>query len=102
MGKWVLADLDKGALSLPIIYLTQALSAKERRRLFAPLRRRSRDPAFIARLAKAAVATGSVARAQARAQAFIEAGRGAIAATRMNGLSDAYEQLAAYALSRRS
>ncbi len=102
LGKSIHADLDKGALSLPIIYLTQLLPAGERRRLFAPLRTRATDPAFLARVAKAAVASGAVAKAQARAQAVLHMALEALADVPMNGLTRAYRQLAEYAISRRA
>ena len=102
LGKSIHADLDKGALSLPVIYLTQTLSEGERRRLFAPLRARASDPAFLARVAKAARSSGAIAKAQRRANAFVDAAQAALAQVPMNGLSGAYQQLAAYAVSRRS
>ena len=113
MGKSVLADLDKGALSLPIIYLTQQLSARERDRLFAPLRSHATDPAFLALIAKEAEASGAIAKAQARARALGEAAVAALSAvsppptkdegrTGADGLAGAWHQLAEYAVSRRS
>ena len=105
LGKSIHADLDKGALSLPIIYLTQALSAAQRRKLFAPLRSRATDPAFIARIAAAARDAGAIAKAQAKAEACIRVAQQALAASSMNGMHGvtiAYEQLARYAVARRS
>ncbi len=111
LGKSTLADIDKGTLSLPIIYLTRQLSASHRRRLFAPLRRAAgacrtgavgpvADPAFLARVAKAAKESGAIAQAQARAAAFIQAGQDTLSAVPLNGLSHTYDALANYALSR--
>ena len=113
MGKSVLADLDKGALSLPMIYLTQQLSARERDRLFAPLRERSTDPAFLALIAKEAEASGAIAKAEVRARAMGEAAVAALSAVSLpahknegqagaDGLADAWHQLTEYAVSRRS
>ena len=102
LGKAIHTDLDKGALSLPMIYLTHTLSAKARARLFAPLRSHATDPAFVARVAKAAHAAGTIAQAQRRAHTFIQSARAALAQVPMNGLAVAYEQLAVYAVSRRS
>jgi len=102
LGKSIHADLDKGALSLPVIYLTQMLPARERRRLFAPLRARATDPAFLTQVAKAAVASGAVAKAQARAQAVIRTALETLAGVPMNGMIRAYRQLAEYAVSRRA
>ena len=113
LGKSIHADLDKGALSLPIIYLTQMLPARERDRLFAPLRpparhrtgpvgTRATDPAFLDRVAKAAVSSGAVAKAQARAQLVLQPALDALAGAPMNGMSRACRQLAEYAISRRA
>ena len=113
MGKTILADLDKGALSLPIIYLTQSLPVHERDRLFAPLRERSTDPAFVALIAKEAEASGAIAKAEARARAMGDAAVAALGAVSLpahknggqaggDGLADTWHQLAEYAVSRRS
>ena len=102
LGKSVLTDLDKGALSLPIIYLTQTLSAEERDQLFAPLRERATDPAFLAEIAKAAEASGAIAKAQQRAGALVESAREAVGSLPIEGLQDAYDILSDYAISRRS
>ena len=102
LGKSTLADLDKGALSLPIIYLTQALPVRERDRLFAPLRARAIDPAFLARVATEAQASGAITKAQERARVMIQTALAALRQTPMNGLTEAYQQLAEYAISRRS
>ena len=113
LGKSIHADLDKGALSLPIIYLNQTLSPKARAQLFSPWSRstagawkragaRAADPAFLARVARAAKASGAIRQAQARAQIFIDRAHAALAQVPMNGLSEACQQLADYAVSRRS
>ena len=102
LGKSILSDVDKGALSLPLIYLAQQLSTRERETLFAPLRQRAMDPADLACVAKAARNAGAVAKAQERAEALLRQATGLLADTPMNGLTNAYEQLAQYAISRRS
>jgi geranylgeranyl pyrophosphate synthase len=112
LGKSILSDLDKGALSLPIIYLTHMQSARERNRLFAPLHRASAsarradghatDPAFLARVARAARSSGAIAKAQERARALIRLAQDSLAQTPINGLTGAYQQLAEYAVLRRS
>ena len=112
LGKSVLVDLDKGALSLPIIYLTHTLSRRERDRLFAPLRppargrrsagQRATDPAFLRRVARAAQASGAIARAHARAEALIREVEEALARIPVDGLTSAYQELTRYALMRRS
>ena len=102
LGKSILTDLDKGALSLPIIYLTQTLPSRQRNKLFAPLRDDATDPAFLARVAEAAGASGSIAKAQAKARECIRLAEEALDRTPANGLSETYRQLANYAISRRS
>ena len=102
LGKSILADLDKGALSLPMIYLTQTMARRERDRLFAPLREHATDPTFLKRVARAASTSGAIAKAQERAAALIRDAQGSLNDIPMNGLAQAYHQLAAYAISRRS
>jgi len=102
LGKSIHADLDKGALSLPMVYLTQTLSDAKRRRLFAPLTTRATDPAFLRRVAKTAQSSGAITKAQERARAFIRAAGASIAPLSMNGVADAYHGLTTYAVSRRS
>ena len=109
VGKTLLADADKGVLSLPLIYLTQAVSARERATLFAPLARarkapglRTMDPASLRRVAKAARESGAIARATDRARALMDEAKELLAHVPMNGLAEAYQQLADYALTRRS
>ncbi|OGW90610.1 MAG: hypothetical protein A3D28_02170 [Omnitrophica bacterium RIFCSPHIGHO2_02_FULL_63_14] len=99
LGKSILTDLDKGALSLPVIYLARSLSERERMRLFAPLRRGDVNPAFLARVAAAARQTGAIAKAQERARALLDE---ALTAGGMNGLRSSYQDLADYAVTRRS
>ena len=118
LGKSILSDLDKGTLSLPIIYLTQMLSTRERHRLFEPLlttiRRRNRqsptraagvrtfDPALLRQIARAAQSRGAIAKAKTRARALIEEAQDALAHVPLNGLKDSYQWLADYAVNRRS
>ena len=102
LGKSIHADLDKGALSLPIIYLTQTLSTTERDRLFAPLREHATDPEFLTRIAQAAASAGAIARAQRRAAEFARTAQELVAQIPLNGLMGAYQQLSEYAVSRRS
>ena len=102
VGKAIQADFDKGAMSLPMIYLTQTLSGQGRKRLFAPLRTRGLDARMRGRIARAAHATGAIGRAQARARGLIRSAQAQLAQIPTNGLTAAYRQLAAYAISRRS
>ena len=114
LGKATLSDLDKGVFSLPLIYLTQRLSPRERRRLFAPLQRvagragartwarrvTAVDPGFMRRVAAAAKASGALAQAQARARELIQESQAHVAGLSLNGLSAAYDALASYAMTR--
>lgn len=103
LGKSILTDLDKGALSLPVIYLARSLSERERKRLFAPLRRGEADSAFLARVAAAARETGAIAKAQERARTMLNEALAALPRTGgMAGLYRAYHDLADYAVTRRS
>ncbi len=100
LGKSILADLDKGALSLPIIYLAQTLSLRQRRTLFEPLRRRATDPASLAKIATAAHASGSLGQAMRRAEQFAERAQACIAQAGVDGFGQTYQELARYALVR--
>ena len=102
LGKSILTDLDKGALSLPIIYLARELSDRERRRLFAPLKRGEAGRSFVARVAAAAHAHGAVARAQDRARLMLREAVDALSDAPLEGLQGAYRDLAEYAVLRRS
>lgn len=102
LGKAVHVDLDKGALSLPIIYLSQVLSSHERDKLFAPLQQHNQDPEYIARIARVAQATGAITKAQACADALIRVARDAILRLPVDGRMQACQQLAEYIVSRRS
>jgi geranylgeranyl pyrophosphate synthase len=112
LGKSIHADLDKGALSLPMIYLAQRLPPREREALFAPLRlpaggsaragQRATDPAFLARVAREAAASGAIAKAQARAAELAQSALAALDGTPMQGESPTYRRLAEYAIVRRS
>jgi octaprenyl-diphosphate synthase len=102
LGKSILTDLDKGCLSLPVIYLAEELRDRERARLFAPLRRGAADPAFLARVATAARRTGALDRARARAASILQDGLAALSRSRLNGTRMLFQNLADYALSRQS
>lgn len=100
LGKSIYADLDKGALSLPIIYLTQTLSVRARNRLFAPLRARAQDPTFLARVASAALASGSIAKALQRARGFVLEAQACTSRVSLNGFAPTYQELAQYVITR--
>ncbi|MBI4004014.1 MAG: polyprenyl synthetase family protein [Candidatus Omnitrophica bacterium] len=103
LGKSIHADLDKGAVSLPIIYLAQGLPARRRKQLFGPLAASEHsDSASVARIAEEARSSGAIARAQDRAKTFVREAQQAIAQVPLNGLGSAYQQLAEYAVNRRS
>lgn len=100
LGKSVLTDLEKGVVSLPIIYLIQRLTPAERDRLFAPLLERERDPAFLGEIAKEAAGRGAIAQAQARAREYVGMAEAALAGLSIDGLDVACRQLAWYAIAR--
>lgn len=102
LGKSVQADLDKGVVSLPVIYLAEQLSPEQRARLFGRPSGRALTPAAMKRVLAAAVREGAVARAEARARALAEQAREALQGVPSNGLGEAVQALAAYATSRRS
>lgn len=103
LGKSVLADLDKGVLSLPLINLAAQLSIAERNRLFAPFKSRQRDAArFVARVAKAAIAKGAVSLAESTALALVRKAQESLSIVPAQGLADACRQLAEYVVIRRS
>ncbi len=101
MGKSIHADMGQGAVSLPIIYLAQSLSARQRRTLFAPLRKQARDPSFMTRIAKAAVAAGAVAKAEARARDFARAAADALRDVSAQPVVQVLAELTEYAITRR-
>jgi len=100
LGKSILSDLDKGALSLPIIYLSQSLPARERAKLFAPLKTRASDPEFLKQIARAARAAGSIRRALADAQRYAAQAQESLRHVALNGLTETYQELAEYAVKR--
>ena len=101
LGKSIHSDLDKGALSLPMIYLTQTMAPNARDRLFAPLRRHATDPAFLTRIAKAAHASGAILKAQERARELMRMALVGLTHLPVNGLLETYQLLAEYAISRK-
>ena len=101
-GKTLRSDLEKGSLSLPIIYLARRLSATERRRLFAPLRRRRATQAFARSVASAASRSGAIDQAKARAEQFIRDAMDVLAQRNGIALVETYRHLARYAIERRS
>ena len=102
LGKSMHADLDKGVVSLPIIYLAEGLSPAQRAKLFGRSTGRALSPAALARIMRAAVRGGAVARAEARARALGEQAREALRGVPSNGLAETVGALAAYATTRRN
>ena len=100
LGKSLRSDLDKGLLSLPIIYLAGSLSRQERDTLLAPLRRQAQDRAFLAKIARQARKSGAISRALSRAEQFVQAATGAVAIQDGVALPETYRQLARYAIAR--
>ena len=100
VGKPLLSDLDKGSLSLPVIYLARAMGAKEREKFFAPLMRHAADRRFLARVAKEAKRTGAIDQSIATAETFIQEATSAIAPNNGVAGADTYHQLAEHAIRR--
>jgi len=100
VGKTLRSDLDKGSLSLPVIYLVNTLPKQKREELFAPLRRRSPDRHFLVRVAKAARRSGAITQALQTAEGFIRNATRAVAGHDGIVLANTYEQLARYAVKR--
>ena len=101
VGKNLRADLDKGALSLPVIYLAGSLSNAERSRLFAPLvARKGVDRRFVQRVASAARRSGAVDRAIATARGYVDGALKAVGHDEVVGCASTYEQLARHELAR--
>lgn len=100
MGKPLQADLEQGALSLPMIYLAQSLPARRRATLFAPLRRRAMDQRFFYRVAHAAREAGSVEQAMGTARRFMEHATQAVAIRDGIVWPQAYRDVARYAVER--
>ena len=100
VGKPLRSDLDKGSLSLPVIYLAHSLPSRQRVALFAPLRRRAANRAFRARVAGEAVRLGAIAQAFEAAGRFLDEAGGAVAERDGVKLTTTYRQLVDYALER--
>lgn len=100
VGKTLRSDLDKGSLSLPVIYLAAVMPKREREALFAPLRRRAPTPAFLTRIAKEARRSGAITRALRTAQGFLQQAMATVTVHDGVALADTYQQLARYALER--
>ncbi len=96
MGKTLRSDLDKGSLSLPVIYLAQSLTARERRALFAPLRQHRPTTAFLSTVARQARRSGALQRALQTAEQYIAEAMKDIAMHDGIVLPETYHQLARY------
>jgi geranylgeranyl pyrophosphate synthase len=100
VGKTLQSDLDKGAFSLPVIYLAGSLTAQQRQRMFAPLRRRAVNRLFLSRIARAAHRSGAIERALRTAETFIQNAAEAVAGRDGVVLAGTYQALARYAVER--
>ncbi len=100
VGKTLRSDLDKGSLSLPVIYLARTLPKSQRAEFFAPLRRRAFDHTFLTRVAKAAARSGAIQQAFHTAKTFVQQATAAVAIQDGIVWASAYEQLARYAINR--
>ncbi len=101
VGKTLRSDLDKGSLSLPVIYLAQTLTEPQRRALFAPLAHQQPDQEFLTRVAALARESGAIPKALERARAFLQSATDALTDPQgQPGCFETYLQLAHYALER--
>ena len=101
VGKTLRSDLDKGSLSLPVIYLAGALPIGRREALFAPLRRhQSPDRLALARIARAARRVGAITQALHTAGRFVRRATDVVAERDGVVLADTYQRLARYAIAR--
>jgi len=100
VGKTLRSDLDKGSLSLPLIYLAGSLQRRQREKLFAPVKKGDMDQRFLTRIAHTARESGSVAQALRRAQRFATGATEGIALGNGIPLASAYHALANYAVNR--
>jgi octaprenyl-diphosphate synthase len=100
VGKTLRSDLDKGSLSLPLIYLSSALNRRARHQLFAPVRRRTVDRRFLTAVARQARASGAVAKALDTARRFAQQAAEAVPLADGVALAPTCHQLAAYTVHR--
>lgn len=100
VGKTVRSDLDKGSLSLPVIYLAQTLSTRERKALFAPLRTQTPNRAVLARIAQVARESGAITQALRRAEGFVQEASEVISVRDGVVMAETYRQLVRYATER--
>ena len=101
VGKNLRADLDKGLLSLPIIYLANALPRRARDTFFAPLLQTRATPrGFLSRVAREAQRRGAITQAMQAAETFIRQATDAVAVRDGIMLTETYRQLARYAIER--
>ncbi len=100
VGKALRSDLEKGSLSLPLIYLAKSLTSTAREFLFAPVARKRMDRRFLARIAKEAARRGAIDRAMDTARGFAAQAAAALADTDEIAEADAYRALADYAIQR--
>lgn len=102
MGKTLRSDLEKGSLSLPVIYLARSLSPKQRTTLFSPLQQRRVDPSSLSRIAQATRRSGAIGQAVQTAKRFAQEATHALALRDGIGLAGTYRQLAHFAVERDS
>lgn len=110
LGKSILADLDKGILSLPILYLIEKMEVKERDELFAPLaelsdgkpQARIPEADLLREVAQRAIGAGALERAQIKAAALAAEGQEALNSFAPEALLESYRELAEYVIERRN
>jgi len=102
VGKTVRSDLEKGSLSLPVIYLVSSLSRERREILFKPLRQRRVTATLLSKIAREARETGAIEKARRRAQGYLGKATEAVAVRDGVVLRETYRQLARYMMERAS
>ena len=100
VGKTLRSDLEKGSLSLPVIYLAKSLSEHERKALFAPLQKRALDSGALNRIAKATRQSGAITEALQAAEGFVHQATEAVSVRDGIVLRGTYQRLARYAIER--
>ncbi|MBI3319467.1 MAG: polyprenyl synthetase family protein [Candidatus Omnitrophica bacterium] len=100
VGKTLRSDLEKGSLSLPVIYLANSLSASARDELFAPFRSKTLHGSFLSHIANATRRSGAIDQALQTAKRFVQHATDAVAERDGVALVRTYQQLARYTVER--
>lgn len=100
VGKTLRSDLEKGSLSLPVIYLANSLSISARDQLFAPFRNKALHRSCLSQIAKATRRSGAIDQALQTAKRFVQRATDAVAERDGVALVSTYRQLARYTIER--